>query len=65
MRNVGDTATNFQQKAENFAVFTHNIFEVAPGLKITAGLRYTHERKDLAGQFANNNTDLPGASRRR
>ena len=59
VRNVGDTATNFQQKAENFAVFTHNIFEVAPGLKITAGLRYTHERKDLAAQFANSNVFCP------
>ena len=59
VRNVGDTATNFQQKAENFAFFTHNIFEVAPGLKVTVGLRYTHERKDLAAQFANNNTVCP------
>ena len=59
VRNVGDVATNFQQKAENFAFFTHNIFEVAPGLKITAGLRYTHERKQLAAQFNNNNGFCP------
>ena len=59
VRNVGDVATNFQQKAENFAIFTHNIFEVLPGLKVTVGLRYTHERKDLAGQFNNNNTACP------
>ena len=59
VRNVGDTATNFQQKAENYAFFTHNIFEVAPGLKVTVGLRYTHERKDLAGQLNNNNTFCP------
>ena len=59
VRNVGDTATNFQQKSENFAFFTHNIFEVAPGLKLTGGLRYTHERKTLAGQINNNNTICP------
>ena len=59
VRNVGDLATNFQQKAEDFAIFTHNIFEVAPGLKVTVGLRYTHERKDLAAQFNNNNTICP------
>ena len=59
VRNVGDTATNFQQKSENFAVFTHNIFEVVSGLKVTVGLRYTHERKDLAAQVNNNNTFCP------
>ena len=59
VRNVGDTAANFQQKSENFAIFTHNIFEIAPGLKITGGLRYTHERKNLAAQLTNNNVFCP------
>lgn len=59
VRNVGDVVANFQQKSENYAFFTHNIFEVAPGLKITGGLRYTHERKDLAAQLTNNNVYCP------
>ena len=59
VRNVGDVAANFQQKSENFAFFTHNIFEILPGLKLTGGLRYTHERKDLAAQLTNNNTFCP------
>lgn len=45
------------QDAESFALFTHNIFEVTDGLKLTAGLRWTHEEKDAVGNpFANGTT---------
>jgi len=37
----------YDQTSKNLAIFTHNIFTIAPGLKLTAGLRYTRERKTL------------------
>ena len=45
----------FDQTSNNFALFTHNIFEVAPGLKLTVGARYTRERKKLAATLTDNN----------
>ncbi|WP_321325419.1 TonB-dependent receptor [uncultured Parasphingorhabdus sp.] len=49
--------TMANQDAESFALFTHNIFEVADGLKLTAGLRWTKETKQATGNpFANGTT---------
>ena len=59
VRSVGDTASSYNQNSKNFAFFTHNIFEVADGLKVTVGLRYTHETKTLDATFGNNNTICP------
>ena len=59
VRNVGDTVSRYDQNSKNFAFFTHNIFEVTDGLKITVGLRYTHETKKLDATFGNNNTACP------
>ncbi|MDQ2878861.1 MAG: TonB-dependent receptor, partial [Pseudomonadota bacterium] len=55
VNNVGDTVSVYNQHEQNWAVFTHNIFEVAPGLNLTIGLRYTHETKKLDATFGNNN----------
>ena len=41
------TADIFDQKSRNIAIFTHNIFSITDSLKLTAGLRYTRERKTL------------------
>jgi outer membrane receptor protein involved in Fe transport len=41
------TADLFDQTSNNLAVFTHNIFEITPGLKLTLGARYTREKKTL------------------
>jgi outer membrane receptor protein involved in Fe transport len=46
---------DFNQTSENFAIFTHNIFEITRGLKLTLGLRYTHESKDLDMRLVDNN----------
>lgn len=46
---------DFTQTSKNFAVFTHNIFEITRGLKLTLGLRYTHESKDLDMRLEDNN----------
>ena len=37
----------YDQTSNNWALFTHNIFEITDGLKLTLGLRYTHETKEL------------------
>lgn len=59
LNNLGDTRSVYDQKSENYAFFTHNIFEIAPGLKLTIGLRYTHETKRLNATFGNDNTVCP------
>lgn len=54
---AGTTATNqYNQEAESFSVFTHNVLEVADGLNLTIGLRYSDETKTGGyTQLASNN----------
>ena len=43
---AGTTATNqYNQEAESWSIFTHNVLEVTEGLKLTLGLRYSDETK--------------------
>ena len=49
----------YNQKSENFAFFTHNIFHVTDKLVLTLGLRYTNETKDFNAAFSNDNTMCP------
>ncbi|MEL6688572.1 MAG: TonB-dependent receptor, partial [Pseudomonadota bacterium] len=44
----------FEQKAESFSIFTHNIFEVTDTVDLTVGLRYIDDRKD--GRYEQLNT---------
>jgi outer membrane receptor protein involved in Fe transport len=37
----------YDQRSNNWALFTHNIFSFTDNLKLTVGARYTHERKTL------------------
>ncbi|MCW3797882.1 TonB-dependent receptor [Sphingomonas sp. BN140010] len=37
----------YNQESNNLALFTHNIFTIADGLKLTVGARYTREKKTL------------------
>ncbi len=46
----------YNQTSNNFALFTHNIFEITDGLNLTVGLRYTREKKRLNVELADNNT---------
>lgn len=46
----------FNQASSNWALFTHNIFEITDGLKLTLGARYTRERKELDMHLQDNNT---------
>ena len=59
VNNVGDNPSAYRVKEESFAVFTHNIFEITEGLKLTVGLRFTHESKRFDATFNNNNTICP------
>ncbi len=59
VRNVGDTLSTYNQKSNNYAFFTHDIFEILPGFDLTLGARYTHEQKDFDARFGNNNTACP------
>ena len=49
--NVTATNSAFDQKSRNYAFFTHNIFKITDRLSLTAGARYTNERKTLNGGF--------------
>ncbi|HEY6663476.1 MAG TPA: TonB-dependent receptor [Sphingomicrobium sp.] len=46
----------YDQSSNNWALFTHNIFSITDRLKLTVGARYTHERKKLDADLADNNT---------
>jgi iron complex outermembrane receptor protein len=45
----------YNQKSNNLAVFTHNIFSITDRLKLTLGARYTHEKKTLDAALTDNN----------
>jgi outer membrane receptor protein involved in Fe transport len=46
----------WNQRSNNWALFTHNIISLTDRLKLTVGARYTHEQKKLAGDLNDNNT---------
>jgi outer membrane receptor protein involved in Fe transport len=46
----------YDQKDTNWSVFTHNIFSITNRLKLTVGVRYTHDKKDLDVDLRDNNT---------
>ena len=59
VNNVGDQYSNYFQDSTNWAIFTHNIFNLTDNLSLTVGLRYTHENKDFSANFNNTNTVCP------
>jgi iron complex outermembrane recepter protein len=56
VNNVGDDNADYGQDSTNWAIFTHNIFNLTDNLSLTVGLRYTHERKEFEASFNNTNT---------
>lgn len=44
-----------RQSSSSYAFFTNNTWHATDQLDITAGLRYTHEKKDLTSQYSNPN----------
>jgi outer membrane receptor protein involved in Fe transport len=59
LRDLGDIDSHYDQKSNNWALFTHNIFHITDRLDATVGLRYTQEHKDFSADFNNNNTLCP------
>jgi iron complex outermembrane recepter protein len=57
MSQVGANPNAFNTKSRNYALFTHNKFDIVPDkLTLTLGARYTNERKALNAVINNNNT---------
>ncbi|UNU43793.1 TonB-dependent receptor [Sphingopyxis sp. YF1] len=53
---TGNAGSTFDQKSRNFAIFTHNSFDIIPDrLTLTVGARYTSERKTLDADANFNN----------
>jgi len=59
INNVGDNVSNYYQDSTNWAIFTHNIFNLTDNFSLTVGLRYTHENKEFSADFNNTNTLCP------
>jgi outer membrane receptor protein involved in Fe transport len=59
LNSLGDQRSVYRQDSENYAFFTHNIFNITDTLSVTLGLRYTRESKDFRANFNNNNTVCP------
>ncbi len=59
VQNMGDNFANYFQDSTNWAIFTHNIFNLTDNLSLTVGLRYTSEDKSFEADFNNTNTICP------
>ncbi|HVJ72132.1 MAG TPA: TonB-dependent receptor, partial [Sphingomicrobium sp.] len=46
----------YNQTSNNWALFTHNIFDITDQLTLTVGARYTHEKKKVEVDLADNNS---------
>ena len=46
---------SYRQSSNNWALFTHNIFDITDTVSLTVGARYTHERKKLDAELLDNN----------
>ncbi len=46
---------SYRQSSNNWALFTHNIFDITDHFALTVGARYTHEKKKLKADLADNN----------
>lgn len=57
----GMISDNFMQKAESWALFTHNHLHVTDDFEITLGLRYTDETKDLEAELRSRNSACSSA----
>lgn len=58
INNTGVVRNTFNQTSRNYAIFTHNVFDIIPDkLSLTLGARYTNERKTLRST-TNTSNDL-------
>jgi iron complex outermembrane recepter protein len=47
---------SWRQSSSNWALFTHNIFDITDQLSLTIGARYTHEKKKLRADLSDTNS---------
>ncbi|CAA9499469.1 MAG: TonB-dependent receptor [uncultured Sphingomonadaceae bacterium] len=59
LNDLGSIRDVYDQNSENYAFFTHNIFNVTDKLSMTLGARYTNETKKFDARFNNDNTVCP------
>ena len=60
LNGTGNDGASFDQRSDNWALFTHNTFDIVEDkLKLTVGARYTHEKKTLAADARFTNTLCP------
>ena len=60
LNGTGNNGSTFHQRSTNYALFTHNSFDIIEdALTLTVGARYTHEKKTLAGDANFTNTLCP------
>ncbi|HEU4498210.1 MAG TPA: TonB-dependent receptor, partial [Sphingomicrobium sp.] len=45
----------WKQTSNNWALFTHNIFDITDSISLTVGARYTHEKKKLSADLSDTN----------
>ena len=58
LRTFNGVATDdrYEQKDTNWSIFTHNILSITDRVKLTAGVRYTNDRKKLDVDLNDNNS---------
>lgn len=60
LNGTGNNSSSFDQRSDNWALFTHNTFDIVEDkLMLTVGARYTHEKKSLAANARFTNTLCP------
>ena len=60
LNGTGNNGSTFHQRSTNYALFTHNSFDIIEdALTLTIGARYTHEKKTLSGDANFTNTLCP------
>ena len=60
LNGTGNNSASFDQHSDNWALFTHNTFDIIEDkLMLTVGARYTHEKKTLAANANFTNTLCP------
>jgi outer membrane receptor protein involved in Fe transport len=60
LNGTGNNGSTFHQRSTNYALFTHNSFDIIEdALTLTVGARYTHEKKTLTGDANFTNTLCP------
>ena len=64
VNNMGDNFSNYFQDSTNWAIFTHNIFNITDNLEPHPGLPLHQREQGLRGRFQQHQHGLPGPAGR-